>query len=178
MTPPTGSFALIQQHLLAWLQEALLWLLRTLGSLLAWLRAFATSRRPWSFLGRLLAAAAGACAVLAGVQVILLVYGHFALAHEARNGAQQCLLKGEDQVLRNLRRTAFKLGFPEAALEPGVFTFTYPHEDGLPTCGITYDFVHVVNCYGLAKLPIRFHHEVIRPMAEPPAPLDPDQSER
>lgn len=178
MTPPAGTIALIQQRLLAWLQATLPGLLRTLGSLLAWLRAFITSGRLWGSLGRLLATACGVGAALAGVQAIPLVYGHFALAHEARNGAQQCLLKGEDQVLRNLRRAAFKLGFPEAALEPGAFTFTYPHEDGLATCAITYDFVHVVNCYGLAKLPIRFHHEVTRPMAEPPAALDPDQSER
>ena len=133
--------------------------------------AFLGSARLWNLLGLALLASG----LLAGFQLLPLLYGRLSLAHEAGIAAQQSTRLGEATVLRNLQRAAFKAGFPEAALRPGTFSLAYIQEDGLEQCAISYDFIQVVNLYGLARLPLHIHARVVRPTADlPPPPSDPE----
>ena len=109
------------------------------------------------------------CALAAGIQLLPALYGRLSLAHEASIAAQQSLRAGEGRVIFNLKRAALKQGFPEAVLQPGIFRLEYSQEDGIQECAVSYDFIHVVQLFGLAKLPVRIRvrHRVLRPVAEP-----------
>ena len=171
MNPPGGPIASLLRELLEEFLQVLDCGLRGLLMILAQSKGFLACHRLWS----LLTLGLLAVTILVGVRVLPVGYGKLALAHEARIAGQQALLLGEDRVLLNLRRAAFSLGFTEAATQPGVFSFEYLHEDTLQQCAVTYDVVHVLNFYGVAKLPVRIHGRELRPTLERPAAVDPER---
>jgi hypothetical protein len=126
-------------------------------------------------LGRVLALAVLAVAILAGFRIGPVVYGRFALAQEAATAARQSQAAGEARVLLKLNQAAFRLGFTEAALAADTFKLEFVQEDGIDQCAVSYDFVHTVDCYGLARLPWRVKDRVVRPMIERLPDPDPDK---
>jgi hypothetical protein len=158
MSLEAEPFAAFLLELRAWLLSCALLALRLLCMFLA---------RAWAFLAssrtrRLLFTAALTLALLAGARLLPVLYGHYALAHEARTASEQSVAMGTDRVVRNLQRAAFNLGFHEAALQPGVFTLEFVYEDGLQRCAVSYDFTHVVDFYGFKRVPLRIRHQVVR----------------
>lgn len=143
--------------LLAWLLKGF----RALAKRLPGGLAAARSLR----LGRALTLAVLAALLLTAGRVLPLVYGRFALAQEAATAAQQVTVLGEATVLARLQRKAFALGFTEAA-SADCFRLEYRREDGVELCAVSYDFIHSVDCYGVAKVPLRVQGQVVRaPMA-------------
>ena len=108
-----------------------------------------------------------ALAVLVLVRLVPAVYGRFALAHDAANAARQVNLKGEDQVLWELRRHAFKLGLTEAALDPEVFSLETSQGEFGTSCTIAYDFIHVVPLAGTYRLRLRYQARITRLAVDP-----------
>ena len=143
-------------------------------TLLPWCRTFPVelaqaiwSRRVRSCLATLPLAAC----VLAALRLLPAVYGRYALAHAAGNAARQVQLKGEERVLRELRRQAFELGLTEAALDPGTFHLDQEAAEQGSLCTVSYAFTHVVRFYGLATLPMRIEAKVTRQVVPPPVTL-------
>ncbi|GEM_PF-2595365 len=154
-----------------WLDAAILAALRVLARL--WVRlvelwhAIGTHR-----LRSLAGLAVLACGLLAGIRLAPVIYGRYALVHAAGNAARQTLLKGEARVVDDLRHRAFELGLTEAALEPDTFRLQPVYTDEGACCQVSYDFVHVVNFYGLWRMPVRLKASVTRLQVEPlPSPL-------
>jgi hypothetical protein len=158
MSSGAEPFAAFLQDLRGWLLACALLALRLLCSFLAWAWGFLAASRT----RRLLSLAALTLALLAGVRLLPVLYGHYALAHEARTASEQSVAMGTERVVRNLQRAAFNLGFHEAALQPGVFTLEFAYEDGLQRCTVSYDFTHMVDFYGFKRVPLRIRHRVVR----------------
>jgi hypothetical protein len=120
--------------------------------------------------GMLLLLAMGWIAFM-GIQV---TYGRFALVHQAGIAARQYRLKGEDRVILDLRRRAFALGFPEAALEEGAFRTEETEREGLELRVVSFDFIHRVRFpFGMACR-IRIHGKAESVPMDPPASASPD----
>jgi len=88
------------------------------------------------------------------------VYSRYALAQAALTAAQQVNLKGEEQVLLDLRRQAFKLGLTEAALASDLFRLDCQETDHGQTCTVSYDFIHSVRIIGRFQLKMRIQNRV------------------
>ena len=161
--PGTGSQGLADLCRTA-LDQGAAWcrrhLLPRLLGLLAETRQSIWSNRVRSFL----LALPLAVGLLAAFRIAPALYGRFALAHAAGIAARQLEIKGEDRTLLDLRRQAFELGFPEAALEPGTFRLEITSSMDSSLCTVSYRFTHVVNLYGLAHLPMRIQGKVTQAM--------------
>ena len=123
--------------------------LRLLARLKEWFWEGALAR-----LMRLLVLAVVAAGILVGLKVVPALYGRYALAQAAGNAARQSLLLGTAVVQRRLAREAFNQGFPEAALDPELFQVEQFSQEGAPQCAVSYDFVHVLDFYGFAQVPL------------------------
>jgi len=131
-----------------------------------------TAHRMRTLAGALLFVAAA----LAGIRTVPPIYGRYALAHAAGIAARQSRLKGEAQVVLELRHRAFELGLTEAAMEPEVFHLEAVLNDEGPCCRVTYDFVHVVHVLGRFRWPMRIQGDVTRLQVDPmPSPLDKEE---
>jgi hypothetical protein len=166
MSPQAEPFADFLQELRAWLLSCALLTLRLVCFLLTRAWALLASSR----LRRTLSTVTLGLGLLVGGRFLPVVYGHYALAHEAGNASAQSVAWGTEHVLGKLRRAAFDLGFPEAALQPDAFSLTFTDEDGLQRCAVAYDFTHVVDCYGFAKVPVRIRNRVVRRTLDRPPP--------
>jgi hypothetical protein len=98
--------------------------------------------------------------LMAASRLLPAVYGRYALAQAALTAAQQVNLKGEDQVLLDLRRQAFKLGLTEAALDTDLFTLERQDTDHGQTCTVSYDFSHPVRIIGRYRVKMRIRNRV------------------
>ena len=165
--PPAVSMKAQVAEFLAELGTRLLpsarFILRVVGAPAAWLWAVVSSHR----LRRLLLLGGFAGTVLVVVKGVPVIYGRMALASAAATAAQQSLLQGVDRVQHNLNREAFMLGFTEASTRPELFQVEPFSEEGLPQCSVTYDFIHVVNFYGMVQVPVSIRGKVVRMAVEP-----------
>jgi hypothetical protein len=109
---------------------------------------------------------AGTVAV-AGLKLLPVVYGRYALLHAAGLAARQSLLKGEDRVVLELRVKAYDLGLTEGALASDVFRLEPTTLEDGPACVVTYDFIHRVDFFGLYRLPMRCRGRVVRLQVTP-----------
>ena len=166
--PLLAFFVEFPDRVFGWLPR----ILQGLRVLLEWiLEAFRHFR-----IGRLLTLAGLAALVLAAVQIVPPVYGRFALAQEATTAARRASALGEEVVLRKLTSAAFKLGYTEVALAPDTFKLEYSQEDGVNLATVSYDFVHEIDLYGVARLPLRVENRVVAPtMAKLPS-NDPEKA--
>ena len=167
--PPADSMKAQIAELLGELGTRLLpaarFMLRALGALAARLWAVVSSPR----LRHLLLLGGFAATVLVVVKGVPVLYARLALANAAATAAQQSLLQGLDRVQHNLNREAFLLGFTEASTRPDLFQVEPFSEEGLPRCSVTYDFIHVVNFYGIVQVPVSIRGKVVRMAVEPSA---------
>lgn len=152
------------------LRVRLTWLLgmglrgyRLIRSVLAWLRRALWNRS----LKRLLGLALLLASFLVAGKAVPVVYGRFALAHAAGDAARQLRMKGEDRILRDLRRAAAELGLTEGATQPDAFQVAVAYEGTGVWCTVSFDFVHEVDCYGFAKLPVTIRGKALRAVLEP-----------
>ena len=171
MKQPRSRFQVVFDEGPDWLLRWVLKALRGLGSLCAWFLGGGQALR----FGRLLLLAALAALFLAAYRVLPAVYGEYALSQEAATAAMQARALGEERVLTRLLGRAFSLGFTEAAVAPERFKLEYREENGVTVCAVSYDFVHPIDLYGLARLPLRVRGQVERmPVPRPPA-ADPER---
>ena len=96
-----------------------------------------------------------AAAILALARSVPVAYGRLELIHQAGNAARQIRLKGEPEVLLELRRKAFAFGLSEAALDEQVFHVEMVSVEGVELCSVSFDFIHQVPVLGEWSLPVR-----------------------
>ena len=111
--------------------------------------------------------AALALPALALVRALPVAYGSLELRHQAGQAARQIRLKGEAQVLLELRRKAFAFGLSEAALDERVFHLEMVSVEGVELCSVSFDFIHQVPVLGDWRIPLRIRGTVVERPVDP-----------
>lgn len=101
--------------------------------------------------------------MLAGVSAIPLVYGRFALIHEASFLARTSARRSQEDMRRQLVRKAFQLGYTQGLDQADAFTIENTYDDdGIQLCTVSIKLRQRVNIAGPISLPLRLHAQVAR----------------
>ena len=108
-----------------------------------------------------------AAAVLALVRGVPVAYARLELIHQAGDAARQIRLKGEPEVVLELRRRAFAFGLTEAAQDGQVFQVEMVSVEGVELCAVSFDFIHQVPVLGSWLVPVRIRGRAVELPVEP-----------
>lgn len=100
--------------------------------------------------------------LLVCVKVVPTWYRRAALTACVVRTAQTSLNRGDGELITEMRKRAYRIGFTAAARTPGAFQVRRSKEDGMPMCHITYDFVQPVKFGKLYTWRMRVQGDITR----------------
>jgi hypothetical protein len=126
---------------------------------LFWLREYLGSKR-WRWITCLVVSG---MLIVAGIQVVPLVYSRFALVYEASCLASTSMNRSHEEIRDRLIHEAFRLGYTNVIEQEDAFTIENTYDDdGLPLCAVSIDLRQRVHLIGLINIPFKIRTRITK----------------